>query len=168
MHHDAYALSEPYPSIDAVQPNSCDLSIAYGLYSGAISEYTAIAQYVYHHLYAREEGLAALEKQWIGIAIVEMRHLALLGNLILKLGGAPRFITPGGHGYVPWNSTLVDYGCTLKEMVLLDIKSEQSAICAYLRGAKRASQPEMSALLERISQDEQVHLQVFTQMLQTI
>lgn len=169
MHHtSAYSLDTPYPSIAQVKPNGCDLVMVYDLYSGAISEYTAIAQYVYHHLYAKETGFEALEKEFLSIAIVEMRHLALLGSLILQLDGAPKFIVPTATGYVPWNATLIDYGCGLKDMILLDIKSEQAAICDYLHGAKCTQQAEIAALLRRISQDEELHLQAFTNMLKSV
>ncbi|WP_409969558.1 ferritin-like domain-containing protein [Bengtsoniella intestinalis] len=167
-HDSAYALPTPYPPIDQVHPNGCDLTMAYDLYAGGISEYTAIAQYVYHHLYAREQGFEALEKEFLSIAIVEMRHLALLGSLILKLGGAPKFVSPTKQGYTPWNATLIDYGCGLKDMILLDVKSEQAAICDYLHGAKCTQQAQIAALLQRISQDEELHLQAFTQMLHSI
>ncbi len=168
MDHTTYALPQPYPTVDQVHPNRWDLCIAQNLYAGQVSEYTAIAQYVYHHLYARQEGLETVERELLGIAIVEMRHLALLGGLILQLGGVPRFVAPSIRGPIPWNGTWVDYGCAIKEMILLDIKSEQQAICDYLQGAKEASQPEMAALLLRISQDEELHLKRFTQMLELV
>lgn len=169
MHHPSpYALDLPYPNIDNVQPNRCDLAMTYDLYAGSISEYTAIAQYVYHHLYAQHAGLELLQREFLSIAIVEMHHLALLGGLILKLGGAPQFISPTKAGYTPWNSTLIDYGCGLKDMILLDIKSEQAAICDYTRGANCTCQEEISALLRRISQDEELHLKAFTNMLDMV
>lgn len=146
-HTSPYAVDAPYPSIEQVVANPGDLRLIYGLYAGAVSEYTAIAQYVYHHLYAQQEGLADIGRTLLGIAIVEMRHLNLLGGLIWKLGGDPRFITPTSCGYAPWNGNLVDYGCNLKQMLLLDVKSEQGAICGYLQGVKKASQKEVSALL---------------------
>lgn len=162
----------PFPPIKVSAPNKYYAEILMEDYAGVVSEFTAISQYSYHHFvsFANEAVAEMLEN----IAIVEMRHLEILAELIIKLGGVPAFRSgdivrkasspffPGAR-YHPrwWNGSFVEYGRSLRSRLRLDLKSELAAIEAYQNHIKMIDDDFVNAVLERIILDEQVHVDLF-------
>ena len=54
-------------------------------------------------------------------AIVEMYHLEILGKLIIKLGGNPGYWINKKDKKLNWNSSFVNYGLNVTEMINYDI-----------------------------------------------
>lgn len=161
MEHSKYAVDQPYPSLDGILPNAHDLNLIMGNYSGICSELTAVTQYFYHHLYTSDD----IAKTLMGIAIVEMKHLNIFGEVIKKLGGDPRFLYPTfqNRNYW-WCGSIVNYSKQLKPILISDIELERKTILEYQKQAKIVSQQPLKAVLNRIILDEQLHMTLLEQL----
>ncbi len=153
-----YLDSEPYPTVaKASDPNT--VRMLKEDYAGAVSEMTAVSQYIYQNILSTDN--ESFANAILQIGIVEMSHLGMLGDAILALGGNPTF----GNGSIFWNGKLVNYARTLPEMLRADIEAETQAIANYRRHAAATTNPSVRALLTRIIKDEQLHLRFFRETL---
>lgn len=153
--HSRYRVDKPYPKVKIDCPNLYYASILQDDYAARASEYTAISQYVYAHILSKNKKIA---DDFLGIAIVEMSHLEMLGDVILDLEGRPLFRS--GRGDV-WNSNFVPYGCSTRNRLQLAIKGECEAIKQYRNHIERICDKDIRALLERIIEDEELHIKIF-------
>lgn len=123
--------------------------------NGDAAEMTAIAQYIHHHITIGPEDVSNLE---LCIALVEMKHLELLGTMIEQLGLDPKYWR-GNKAY--WSGGNVAYGTDLCNRLRLDIEGEKAAINAYQRLIDEIDDPEVLRVLRRILADEKMHLRLF-------
>lgn len=165
MNEIQFARSLPYPSIDDIVPNGQDLRLMRNNYAGVISELSAITQYVFHQLHAKENDFTEIGKSLLSIAQVEMRHLNILGGVIGKLGGNPKFMYHNGCQMAYWNGGMIDDHCQIKTMLQKDIKLEQETIYLYSRQEKEVSQPTIAKILQRLILDEELHIEYLNTML---
>ena len=153
-----YIDSGPYPMVGkGSDPNT--VKMLKEDYAGAVSEMTAVAQYIYQNILSTDD--ESFANAVLQIAIVEMSHLDMLGDAILALGGNPTF----GNGSIFWQPSSVNYSKTLPEMLMADINAESQAIVNYETHASQTTNADVKALLERIVQDEQLHLRFFQETL---
>lgn len=151
---------DPYPELRTFQPNREHAVLLLDAYAdGAAAELTAITQYMYHHFTIADPAIRDLE---LCIALVEMKHLELLAELISGLGVEPRFWR-ANMGY--WNGSNVMYGADPCQQLRMDIEAEEAAIAGYNRLICEMEDPEVIKVLERILLDEKVHLQLFHEAL---
>jgi bacterioferritin len=92
------------------------------------------------------------------IALVEMQHLSTIGDLIVALGGEPRYWR-SNQGY--WQGSEVDYGTTTSDKLRMDIRAEEAAISGYQALLDLIKDERVRSVLERIVRDEEVHLKLF-------
>ncbi len=147
-----FSLLLPYPAVTPA-PDERDLSRLYDLYAGRFSELTTICTYVYQSIIVDNECISRILK---GIAIVEMRHLNLLGNAILALGGDPVFA--GRYNY--FSGRYADYEKDLCVFLQNDVAGERSAAESYRAAAELSRNGELSELLIRIALDEDLHVEL--------
>ncbi len=158
------ALQEPYPTVKAVTPNHYYADLLLEDYTGAVSELTAINQYLYHHFtFGNYPDLSELERC---ISIVEMHHLDLLAGVILLLGVEPQFRTFSTCGPLFWNAANIHYGTGVCDKLTADIRSEVQAIQNYRRHQELIDDVNIKSLLERIIRDEEYHYQLFCEAYQ--
>lgn len=155
-----YAMDQPYPKIQVQEPNPYYASLLQDDYSGYVSEFTAVTQYLYHHYYFGQvdEELGKLVE---GISIIEMHHMEMLAQLIIQLGGDPRYGGTQSTYCQYWSGMFPGYGHTLCDRLQLDLKAEQDAIRIYRYHVQLIQDPFVKAVLERIIEDEEHHLQLF-------
>lgn len=165
MHkREGYADPSPYPEIKVLSPNPYYAEILMDDYAGVISEFTAISQYLYHHLELKaiDEELGELLEN---VAITEMLHFEIIANTIQKLGGNPiirgSYSTHGNY----WNGSFIHYGSDLCERLRADIDSEYKAIEEYQKHIYFIADPNIQLILQRIILDEKVHIHLFNQAL---
>lgn len=142
----------PYPCICA-ERDERECVRLYDLYAGRFSEMTAICGYVYQSAITSDERLVRVVE---GIAAVEMRHLDLLANAIVSLGGDPVFA--GRHNFFSGR-----YADTEKEpsvFIQNDIFSENAAAAEYRRIAALSGNCSLKELLCRIALDEELHAEI--------
>lgn len=154
----------PYPPIEVQGKNKYYADLISQDYCSAISELTAITQYVNHETRFSGEycDIAAV---LLSIAMAEMSHLQMLGQLIILLGGTLSYDATTGRNEVPWKVDYVDYGCNGKEMIMSDIKGEKQAIAQYNEHISMINDPCVTAVLERIVLDEKYHVALLSDLL---
>ncbi|WP_373898191.1 ferritin-like domain-containing protein [Haloimpatiens sp. FM7315] len=159
-----YSDPSDYPQIKVTGPNLYYASLLMDDYAGAVSEFTAINQYLYHHFFF-EEISEYLGKLLENVSIVEMWHLEILADLIKKLGGNP--IIAGSYSTYGtfWNGSFVYYGMTTCDRLKGDIDSEYRAIEEYEKHIFMINDPYIKKILKRIILDEKVHIKLFNQAL---
>lgn len=156
------AINKPYPSTDVSFKNKEAANLLLDAFGGGdTAEFTAIAQYLQHtHTIENKE----IANQIFCIALIEMRHLDLLGDMIVALGGDLRYWA-ANQSY--WEGGKVSYGSNMCEKLSLDISSEQNAINSYhalIRNLEKLRDPRLKQvidLINRIIEDEQLHLETF-------
>lgn len=148
----------PYPSVPKLYPNKQYANLVFNDFAGDFGELTAIAQYVYQHLDLDNQ--KDISKILLKIAMEEMRHLDILGKIIVALGEKPRYINSDGK---KWSSSIINYNtCDFVEMMGRNIYAEQTAIDGYRRLIRYTNNMALRRVYERIILDEQVHKEVFT------
>ena len=125
-------LDIPYPKVKVEEKNPYYADLLSEDYAGRTSETTATLLYSYQHFNtfdSNEEFSKIIEE----IAIVEMKHLEMLGKTIKLLGREPIYKTcEASRGdCVMWSASNIDYSTRLKEMLEVDIREESKAIKIY-------------------------------------
>lgn len=155
----------PYPPIQVQGKNQAYANLLSVDYCGAVSETSAIAQYINNENRLSCEK-CPMAKTFLGIAMAEMTHLQRLGELICLLGGKVSFAFMQNNGrrkmWTPEYLTLPD---TVQKMILTDIESEKAAIHQYKMHIKMIQDSSINALLERIIQDEEYHIMLLQNLL---
>ena len=100
-----------------------------------------------------------------GIVLVEMHHLEILGQLILKLGGDPEYICHQGRSKKSWTPEHISYSKTFNKIILDDIEGEKEAIRNYEGNIKIIEEEAITVILKRIVLDEQYHVEILKSML---
>lgn len=149
----------PYPEI-VVEKNLNDSRLLMPSYGGNASEITAIMTYSFQHFICPIKEIAEVLN---GISIAEMRHMELLGEAITALGGYPII---GGRTY--WNGSFVNYTLDTKKFLRQNILAEETAILNYERTILNLSEDCLKQMIERIIVDEEIHIKLFKELLQTI
>lgn len=158
-----YSIDLPYPEIKVKEKNPKYIDLILLNYSSAISEFDAIAQYTYHQIaltYTNKE----ISDTLCGISIVEMRHLEMLGRIIILLGGEPGYwINNKKKNY--WSGKLVNYDLSsIKDILTTDIEDEKAAIKQYKETIIQIDDKYINAVLKRIILDEEFHIQLLTNL----
>ena len=132
-------------------------------YAGSVSELSAVTQYVYHEIalkYKFEEVSETLE----GIAEIEMHHLQMLGELIVKLGKDPGYWICKHKKISLWTPEFLSYNTNLKKALIVDITDEKEAIAQYKRTKKQIDDPYIIDIIDRIILDEEYHIKLLTEL----
>lgn len=158
----------PYPEIRVAERNREYANILSNDYTGAISEFSAITQYVNHENRMVCER-CSMAKTIIGIAMAEMIHLQMLGELIFLLGGPIDFNARMRNGQSRmWTPQYLNLATSPKEMLLINIESEKKAVNQYRSHIRIINDRHVGAVLARIIQDEEYHIMVLQNLLQEV
>ncbi len=159
-----YQVNLPYPKPRVETENIEYAKILSQDYAGMISEDTAIHLYTYQAFVLSDQN-PTISAVLHHIAIVEMKHLELLGETIKLLGIAPKYVTYSQDNIKHfWSSSSVNYTTSLPNMLKQDIKAETIAIENYISHKESINDKYIRELLDRIILDEQRHLEIFQQL----
>lgn len=151
----------PYPEITCVQKDYNFAKNLYDSFAGTHGELTAITQYIYEHIKISEK--KELSNILLHIAIQEMHHLDILGELLIELGLVPYYM---GKYNNKWCSNNVTYRYnSLEEMLKINIEEEKIAIREYERLISITDDDKIKEIIERIIMDEQLHIKIFSELL---
>lgn len=168
MRHDQreskYAVDLPYPEIGEVGKNEKYALYLHDDYAGSESELSAITQYAYQH-FLLDETYKEVAETTMGIAQVEMKHLGLLGETIVKLSGNPLFTGGFNSNGRFWNGDFPYYNEDVKGLLTANIYIEKTAIVNYRKHIVLIREPGIQALLNRIIMDEELHVRLYTDLL---
>lgn len=152
----------PYPPIKVSRKNLCYANMLYPAIRAQESEMTASTTYLYQH-WVLTDRFSDLGKTLLAISKVEMFHLYTVGELIIQLGGDPRF---ANNVCECWNADAIDYCQEVHHILAENIASEEGAAAFYQRTAKEINDPCISAVLNRLALDEILHAKIFREFLE--
>ena len=156
----------PYPPVAVDGKNPQYAAAILSNIGSCNSEMSAVSLYFYNSLITREF-FQEVAECFHRISLVEMHHLDIFGRLVLLLGGDPRYCSPRQGCPVAWNGNMVTYHASLCEAVQSDISLEQAAIHTYQYQAAAIEDCYISAMLNRIILDEQLHIRAFRRILES-
>lgn len=114
----------PFPEVKYVVKNPMYANLLYNDLSGELGELSAVTQYIYEHMDIAN--FPEISDIMVKIAIQEMKHLNLVGELIKRLGKNPYFIDSKGMN---WNSKYLKYNFDdIVETMRHNIETEKVAI----------------------------------------
>ena len=153
-------LDSDYPQIVNAVDDPKVVAILKDLLSSRQGEIAGILQYFYQSRIANstDEDVARLLEE---VSIVEMGHMELLMNAIVMFGGTPIYNNSRGQYF---NASYINYSIKLKDMLDNNIVAEQSAIQDYTNAQRLVSNQSLKDLFARIIEDEQIHLQTFKKL----
>lgn len=155
----------PYPPIQVQKENLAYANLLSIDYCGAVSEMTAITQYINNENRMSSEK-CPLAKIILGIAIAEMIHLQKLGELIYLLGGSIDFVAKHRNGTQSmWTPQYLNIQQSTDKMILADIEAEKAAISQYQMHIKMINDRYVNAVLARIIKDEEYHILLLKSLL---
>lgn len=157
-----YNVKIPYPE---VQVEKKDIEIAKELlnsYAGRVSEDTAVHDYVFQMMMQDQDEIKKILR---GIAIVEMKHVEILGRLIYALGLTPLFASVSDNHTKWFSGEYVNYEKNWEQTLLDNIFHEEMAIKNYEKIIMKTTDENVKHILKRIVLDERVHIEIFTKLL---
>lgn len=154
-----------YPTISGICPDALSLRIISPAYSSPSSELNTVLQYFYHALHFDKSGFKECAQTLMSIAVAEMKHLEILGKTISALGAAPVFTQYPPSPFNFYSAKYVSYSCSLTDMLEVDIVGEKQAIAGYERMTARLKNERVREIIERITEDERLHLAALEEML---
>lgn len=162
-----YISDLPYPEVKISDKNRKYVCTLEELYAGSISELTSVHQLLYQNI-AIDNCDDDLKEALDMIALSEMHHLKMLGDMINQLGGDHRFLvchdprcSKGKPIY--WHAAYVSYSRMIKRMMIDNIDSKQKKIKKYKNAVNTIENEEITTVLKRILMDEEKHLEIFTE-----
>lgn len=164
-----YESDAPYPKPQVENKNIHYAELLLQDYAGAVSEQTAVHLYIYQSMIGTPlipNFNHILER----IAITEMKHFKLLGETINLLGMNPMYhVVDAKDGcFVPWTASYVLDTQLIEEMLIADIEAEAKAILDYQLHICMIDDIYIKALLNRIIEDEKLHLEIFQSLYQEL
>lgn len=143
-----------------IRQNQRYANLLYDNFAGSAGELTTVTQYIYEHIELKR--YESFSKILRSIAIEEMYHLELLGELIRKLGKKAYFID---KNQCYWNTENIKYHFNnIYDMLMFNITLEKESIEGYKEVIKYTQNKSIKELLERIILDEQTHLEIFNRL----
>ena len=158
----------PYPPIQVSGRNQAYANLLSTDYCGAVSELSAITQYINNENRLSCEN-CPVTKTILGIAMAEMMHLQKLGELIVLLGGNIDFVAKYTNGKRKmWTPEYLDLSENKKGMLLADIEAEKAAIRQYEMHINMMDDDCVNAVLSRIIIDEEYHIMILKTLLREV
>lgn len=133
--------------------------------ASATSEMTTVHQYLYQS-WTLDDNYNNIRRVIQRIAVVEQQHFAILGQLIVLLGGQPECCSAKHASY--WCGAMVDYSCDVRRVLSENAKSEHFAAQGYADQSKKIRNPHVSKMLARLSMDGKLHYKIFSDFLSQI
>lgn len=158
----------PYPPIQVSEKNLAYANLLSIDYCGAVSELSAITQYI------NNENRLSCEKcsmatTILGIAMAEMMHLQKLGELIDLLGGKVDFVAKHRNGRNRmWSPEFLKIPEQAKLMIGADIEAEQAAVNQYNVHISMIQDNCVNRILERIIMDEEYHITILQALMKEL
>lgn len=151
-------LELPYPLIQVRCRNRDYAELLKVDYCGAVSELSAITQYINNQNRMACEK-CSFAKMILAIAMAEMMHLQKLGELIDLLGGEVDYsaMQPSGKQKL-WTPAFLTLSGNIRKMLCAGIESEKGAIMQYRNHISMIKDDCVNAVLLRIIKDEEYHI----------
>lgn len=147
----------PYPELSNVTPDYKFGRMVYDAFAGSKSELSTILTYVYEYLTNGDfDEVVTFLKM---ISKQEMKHLELLGEILVSLGMEPYYMSTYGNKWCSDN-VKTTFSC-LEDMLKFNIEEEKEAIKGYQNLVEMCANESIKAVIRRIIMDEENHVQIF-------
>lgn len=159
-----FAAKTPYPPICIEQKNPAYGRMMLDNIGGGNSEMSAISLYIYNQMItagSRDEISQIFHK----ISVVEMHHLYIFGELAFELGENPRLWTHKRNQMFYWTPGYNNYPTQYVPLLKNALAGEEDAIRKYQQQINHIKDPYIQANLERIIEDERLHVQIYKKLL---
>ena len=158
----------PYPPNQVRGKNCAYAELLKVDYCGAVSEMSAITQYINNENRLSLER-CSIARTLLGIAMAEMMHLQKLGELIVMLGGNVNYTAKHRNGakrmWTPEYLTIPEHAV---KMIQADITAEKDAVEQYQMHIKMIQDDCVDAVLARIVKDEEYHIMLLRNLLEEL
>lgn len=144
--------------------------------SSADSELQAITQYIFH---SKTIAIKPIANALMCIALVEMHHLDVIGELITKLGGNPLYVNSNRNFWSTGNMAYVDSSLVrnansdndenktmIRKKLEKDILGEINAINNYNNLLQNIDDEHIKKILLKIVSDEHLHIKIFESLIE--
>lgn len=155
-------LPVPYPEICVSGQNKNYARMLSEAYAGTGGELSAILQYTYGHIVSEDESPERLSPTLECVAITEMKHLEMLGELIFMLGGDPKFCDAVSRGC--FDAGKVNYQTQPERIIRAAIAGERAAVSLYRELMRKIDDECVRAVIRRIILDEEHHIKIFSEL----
>ena len=157
-------VNTPYPEITGATRDLKTVGILKNLMSSQDGELRGVLQYFYQSSVGNniQSEIANILEE---ISIVEMMHMEQLSHAIVDFGGDPKYDNSQGQFF---NTGVVNYTQKLREALEQNIRLEEGAIRNYNNAINMVENQSLKNLFRRIIEDEKLHLQVFTHLMNTV
>ena len=158
-----YAAEGPYPPVEVEGKNRQYAQAIGSNVGGSASEMSAVARYFYSHVTV--VGCEEVADCLMRIAVVEMRHLDIFARLARQLGEDPRLwaVNRGGRRY--WTPEYLRYPQRVDQVLRYALEEEKGTIQKYRQQMLWIRDNNVQANLQRIIEDEEVHVKLLTDLL---
>ena len=160
-----YRAEAPYPEIRVEERNRRYGEMMLYNLGGGTSEMSAVALYFYDYLMTAD--LPEVSEVFRQIAMVEMHHLELFGQLARQLGMDPRLWSQQGGRMTWWSSGYLSYAPKLGPLLRIALREEQSTVQRYERQCRQIQDAGVTDCLQRILLDERLHVDIFRSLCET-
>lgn len=155
----------PFPDLTCITADSASVGIIAPAYASECGELNAMLQYRYHKIQLFQQGYIDFAERVSLIAMQEMKHLDILGNMLYRLGASPAYVAYPPYPANFYATRCISYAHAPQKIFVDDIAAEQSAISAYKSMLNRLTNECVAAVIKRVLMDEQTHLKEFKDML---
>jgi bacterioferritin len=170
--------SIPFPPIKVERSNLEYANLLLDAFaSSADSEIQAITQYIYH---SKTISVDIISKALMCIALIEMRHLDTLSELIPLLGGKPFYENSSKNFWMTGNIAYGDKNIiyskdsnntkddkeNFKGKLVSDINGEKNAINGYKKLLNTIKDKYIEKIILKIISDEQVHIRIIESLIE--
>lgn len=161
-------LPQPYPTAKANAANERYGRMIRNSFTGRESALTAMMTYLYQSMRFGECAEDLRETLW-AISVCKMYHMRLLGELLISLGGDPKFFycSPPNAASGSWwaaQPNIVTYSKNLGDALKAGISAEKAVIEEHNNIINYVDDEGLRALLKRIVLDEEYHLKIVTEL----
>lgn len=165
MEYRCCAPEPPLPPICVERKNPEYARLLLADYAGKAGELTASSQYIYQY-FITYQSHPQLAEDLERISIAEMRHMERLGKLIVLLGGNPLLRTCPMGGCKFWEGCYISSTQEVTKFLEENIRGEKAAIANYRQRIRQIQDQYIQAVLERIIQEEEAHIEIFQKYLE--
>ena len=159
-------IDKPYPNTEGTILEEKTLKMVEKAFGGKISEMTAVTQYMFQHIITENKSIKHALKQ---IAITEMKHYEILGNLLNNSNSTPFLGSINfKDNFETWNGSYIYYNKNIKNYLLNNIESEKNAILNYKEIINNSNDLRVKDIFTRIIEDEYRHIEIFYSILATL
>lgn len=153
----------PYPPVQVCGRNPAYAREMLSNIGSCHSEMSTVSLYIFNSLVTEDE-FEEISQCFQGMSVVEMHHLRIFSKLAMRLGAQPRLWSQNRGQHVYWSPACNKYPCQLKAILINAIEGENAAIEKYRKQITYMNDPYICALLERIILDEELHVEILTDL----